>query len=107
MSKTLILIAGHLCTAPRAQKEADTLAAAGHEVVVRGTWFDDSLVERDRELMTGRQWRLDPILDLRPTSAAARSKNLTVRARGRFAREMHSRFGKFSPSQLGFAPGAM
>ena len=107
MSKILILIAGHLCTAPRAQKEADTLAAAGHDVVVRGTWFDAPLVERDRELMAKRRWRLDPILDLRPTSAAARSKNLGVRARGRLAREMHSRFGKFSPSQLGFAPGAM
>src|SRR5258708_1014426 len=107
MSKILILIAGHLCTAPRAQKEADTLAAAGHAVVVRGIWFDGELVERDRELMAHRDWPLDPILDLRPTSAAARSMNLGVRARGRLAREMHSRFGKFSPSQLGFSPGAM
>jgi glycosyltransferase involved in cell wall biosynthesis len=107
MSKILILIAGHLCTAPRAQKEADTLAAAGHDVVVRGAWFDAELVERDLEFMTTRQWRFDPILDLRPTSVAARSRNLGVRARGRLAREVHTRFGKFSPSQLGFAPGAM
>ncbi len=107
MSKILILIAGHLCTGPRAQKEADTLAAAGHDVVVRGTWYDQRFADRDREFMVRRKWRFDPILDLRPISPAARSKNLGIRARGRLAREMHSRFGKFSPSQLGFAPGAM
>ncbi len=107
MARILILIGGHLCTAPRPQKEADTLAAAGHDVVVRGTWFDAKLVERDREFMANRQWRLDPILDLRPTSVSARSRNLGVRARARLSREMHTRFGKFTPSMLGFHPGAM
>ncbi len=33
--------------------------------------------------------------------------NLGVRGRGRLAREMHRRFGRVSPSQLGFSPGAM
>jgi len=52
MAKILILIGGHLCTAPRPQKEAETLAAAGYDVTVRGFWFDPELMERDRSLMT-------------------------------------------------------
>jgi glycosyltransferase involved in cell wall biosynthesis len=107
MSKILILIAGHLCTAPRAQKEADTLAAAGHDVIVRGIWYDSGFAERDRAIMSERRWRFDPIVDLRPISPVARSRNIGVRARGRLAREMHTRFGKFTPSMLGFHPGAM
>src|SRR6266852_1718638 len=81
MSKILILIAGHLCTAPRAQKEAETLAVAGHDVIVRGIWYDSVFAERDRAIMADRQWRFDPIVDLRPISPAARSRNLGVRAR--------------------------
>ena len=81
MSKILILIAGHLCAAPRPQKEAEALSAAGHEVTVRGVWFDSELAERDRELTANRRWRFDPILDLRPLSFTRRSKNITVRAR--------------------------
>ena len=107
MSKILILIAGHLCTAPRARKEADTLAAAGHDVIVRGIWYDSGFAERDRAIMSERRWRFDPIVDLRPISPVARSRNIGVRARGRLAREMHARFGKFTPSMLGFHPGAM
>jgi hypothetical protein len=47
MAKVLILIGGHLCTAPRSQKEAETLANAGHDVMVRGVWFDPELVKRE------------------------------------------------------------
>src|SRR5712692_6932939 len=107
MSRILILIAGHLCSAPRAQKEAETLAAAGHEVLVRGFWFDSNLAERDRELMDSGRWRFDPILDLRSISAEARSKSFGVRARGRLVREMHARLGTFSPAALGLGPRAM
>ncbi len=45
MAKILILIGGHLRTAPRPQKEAETLANAGHEVTVRGFWFDPKLTQ--------------------------------------------------------------
>ena len=102
MSRILILIAGHLCMAPRAQKEAETLAAA-HDVLVRGFWYDSSLAERDRELLVDRRWCFEPVIDLRPNSPAARSRNLGIRARGRIARELYVRLGKFSPSLLGFA----
>jgi hypothetical protein len=49
MAKILILIGGHLCNAPRPQKEADTLAQAGHDVTVAGFWFDPEFVKRDRQ----------------------------------------------------------
>ena len=107
MSKILILIAGHLCAAPRPQKEAEALSAAGHEVAVRGVWFDSELAERDRELTANRRWRFDPILDLRPLSFTRRSKNITVRARRRLAYETHTRFGRFTPSVLGYDVNGM
>jgi glycosyltransferase involved in cell wall biosynthesis len=107
MARILILIAGHLCNAPRPLKEAETLAAAGHEVAVRGFWFDVDSAERDRELMTGRRWRFEPIQDLRRNSFANRSKNLAVRARHRLAHEAQVRFGKFTPSVLGYDVSAV
>jgi hypothetical protein len=48
MVKVFILIRGHLCTAPRPQKEADLLISRGHDVTVRGFWFDPELVKRLR-----------------------------------------------------------
>ena len=44
MAKILITIGGHLCMAPRPQKEAEALASAGFDVTVRGFWFDPELV---------------------------------------------------------------
>ncbi|WP_143467532.1 glycosyltransferase family 1 protein [Leptolyngbya ohadii] len=71
MAKILILTGAHLCTAPRPQKEADSLSAAGHEVIVRGIWFDPVLVDRDRHLMhqnimRQKPWKFLPVLDFRP-----------------------------------------
>ncbi|MBI1292205.1 glycosyltransferase [bacterium] len=48
--RVLILIGGHLCTAPRPQKEADALARLGAEVQVRGVRIDDGLAAMDRAL---------------------------------------------------------
>src|SRR6266849_1864480 len=107
MARILILIGGHLCTAPRPVKEAETLAAAGYEVTVRGFWFDSELADRDRDLMLNRCWRYEPIQDLREGSFARRSKNLAVRARRRVAHEAHARFGKFTPSVLGYDVNAI
>ncbi len=52
-----ILIGGYLCTAPRPQKEAKTLANAGHEVTVGGLWFDLELVKCDRTPITSKKWQ--------------------------------------------------
>lgn len=102
MSKILILIGGHLGNAPRAVKEAESLSAVGHEVTVRGFWFDSELANRDRDLMVNHRWRFEPIQDLRPGSFANRSKNLAARARRRLAHEAQVRFGKFTPSVLSY-----
>src|SRR5438105_11601247 len=107
MSRILILIGGHLGGAPRAQKEAEALASAGHDVIVRGFWFDPDLAERDRDLMINRRWRFEPLQDLRPGSFANRPKQLAVRARRRLAHEAQVRFGKFSPAVLGYDVNAV
>ncbi len=107
MARILILIGGHLCTAPRPQKEATTLTSVGHEVIVRGFWFDSNLAEQDRDLTVAGRWRFDPVLDLRSVSPSRGLRKLGVRTRGRLAREIYARFGKFTPSLLGFAPSEM
>jgi hypothetical protein len=54
MAKILILIGGYLCAALRPQKEAQTLANAGHNVTIGGFWFDTELIERDRLLIANQ-----------------------------------------------------
>ena len=61
MAKILILIIGHLCNAPRPQKEAQTLAEAGYDVTVCGVWFDSKLAQRDRLLVKNKPWKFEPI----------------------------------------------
>ncbi len=104
MAKILILIGAHLCTAPRPQKEAETLANAGHNVTVRGFWFDSELVERDRLLMTNKKWRFEPIIDFQPTHHL---RSLGIRLQGRLAKERFQRFGTFAPALLGYGAKAM
>jgi glycosyltransferase involved in cell wall biosynthesis len=104
MAKILILIGGHLCTAPRPQKEAETLAQAGHEVTVRGFWFDPELVSRDRQLLTNKNWRFEPIVDFQPNH---RRQNLSIRLQNRLAKTAFQRFGLFSPALLGYGVNAM
>lgn len=104
MAKILILIIGHLCNAPRPQKEAEALANAGHNVVVRGFWFDPELAKRDRLLVANKKWRFEPIIDFQPTH---RFKNWQVRLQGRLAKEKFQRFGSFSPALLGYGAKAM
>lgn len=83
------------------------LAAAGHEVTVRGLWFDPLYAERDRDLTDGRRWQFRPIVDFRPDSFAGRRRSFGVRARSRIAREVQTRLGRFTPSLLGYGVGAM
>ena len=104
MAKILILIGGHLCTAPRPQKEAETLANAGHDVTVRGFWFDPELVKRDRILIANKTWRFEPIIDFQPPH---RLNNWKIRLQSRLAKEQFQRFGSFSPGLLGYGAKAM
>jgi len=99
MAKILILIGGHLCNAPRPYKEADTLANAGHQVIVGGFWFDPEFIKRDRLLMINKKWQFVPIIDFQPNNKLT---NLRVRMRSRIAKETFKKFGAFSPALLGY-----
>lgn len=104
MARILILIGGHLCTAPRPQKEADALVAAGHEVTVRGFWFDPELVQRDRLILTQKNWEFLPIIDFQPHH---KINNFKVRLEARIAKEKYQKLGIFSPYLLGYGTTAM
>ena len=104
MAKILILIGAHLSTAPRPQKEAETLAKAGHEVIVKGFWFEPELAKRDRLLRQEKLWRFEPIIDFQPHN---RWQNFQVRLQGKIAREKYKRFQNFSPALLGYGAKAM
>jgi glycosyltransferase involved in cell wall biosynthesis len=98
MARILILIGGHLCTAPRPQKEATALAAAGHEVRVVGLWFDEALAQRDRALLAHQTWTFDPVLDFRPGQAS----RLGVRLQAKTARKLYQWVGLHHPALLGY-----
>lgn len=107
MAHILILIAGHLWSNPRSQKEADALTRAGHQVRIGGIWFDQKGADRDLLLVTEKAWRFEPFLDLRPTIRTGRVRNLLARLRNRFARESYSIFGRNSPALLGYGAREM
>lgn len=107
MAKILILIGAHLCTAPRPQKEAETLANAGHDVTIRGIWFEPELVERDHLLIANKKWRFEPIIDFQPTTTQGSWKNFVIRLQGRIARELFQKFGTFYPALLGYGTKQM
>jgi len=104
MARILIIIIGHLCNAPRPQKEAETLANAGHDVTVAGVWFDPEFVRRDRLLMKNKKWRFEPIIDFQPHQ---KINNFFVRLRSRLAKEKFQKLGIFSPSLFGYGTRAM
>lgn len=98
MARILILIGGHLCTAPRPQKEADTLAAAGHEVMVAGIWFDRELVNRDEMLLADKSWAFYPVLNFQPGT----SHRFGVRLQAKLARQLFRHLRIKTPALLGY-----
>ena len=104
MAKILILIGAHLSTAPRAQKEAATLAEVGHEVTVGGFWSNPMQVARDQILLATAPYQFYPIVDFQPQH---RWVNLNVRIQSRLARELFKRFGLFTPNLIGILPEKM
>jgi glycosyltransferase involved in cell wall biosynthesis len=108
MAKILILIGAHLCMSPRPQKEAEALASAGHDVLVRGFWFDHELAERDRRLLVGKRWQFEPIIDFRARrDGRSRFTNFTTRLRRQVALELFRRCNYVSPEVLGYGVKAM
>jgi glycosyltransferase involved in cell wall biosynthesis len=103
MSKRiLILIGGHLSTAPRARKEALALMEAGYEVEVRGVWFDDRAVAEDLAMMARTGICFAPALDFRAGGWRRSVHRMGIRMRARLAREKFLRAGRFSPELLGY-----
>ncbi len=104
MAKILSFIGAHLCTAPRPQKEADLLSRLGHEVHVRGVWFDPALIERDNKLRESKPWSFEPVLNFEKTNLFS---NLATRAKRRVSLELFKRYKTFSPELLGYGARQM
>jgi glycosyltransferase involved in cell wall biosynthesis len=101
-ARILILIGAHLWTSPRSQKEAEALAAAGHDVTISGIWFDELGASRDLKLADGKRWKFRPALDIRKTTTLRRMRNVAVRARRRIDEELCSRRGWRLAAALGY-----
>lgn len=102
MARINIYIGRHVCTAPRAIKEADALGAAGHDVCVCGLWSDPRLVARDRALLRTRAWRFVPFADCRPETSGGYWRWWRLRMASRLAREWFSRTGRVTPDLFGY-----
>jgi glycosyltransferase involved in cell wall biosynthesis len=92
----LSIIVGHLASAPRAQKEARALRAAGARVIVRGNWSDPRLAEEDLALARELDIDFAAVTDLRCGSG-----QLADRLRHRIAHEGFNRLGLVSARVLG------
>jgi glycosyltransferase involved in cell wall biosynthesis len=95
--KILIIIGGHLATAPRPQKEAAVARDAGFQVLIRGTLWDDRLAREDLELAQDLGIDYAPVVDLRPSSKGASLHRLRLRA----SRELFTRLGIITPRVYG------
>jgi len=95
--KVLILILGHLATAPRPQKEAKALREAGATVHVRGAWWSSALAQED--VLIAKEMDVDfaPVIDLRLRTITS----FVFRLRQRIARELYSRFGHVTSRVFG------
>ena len=107
MARIAIVTAGHLSTSPRVWREADTLAAAGHDVFVTGIWMDAGHAERDVALLAGRRWAFSAAADFRGSSIRARIARTAARVRLRAGRaRVRFRLGD-DPHALGYAVDRM
>ena len=107
MARIAILSGLQLSTNPRVVKEADTLAAEGHDVEVIGVTLERELESRDRQLFHGKPWKYTPLVDVGSRHVADRLRYFAARARKRVCSELYERFGITTGGQLGVAAPAM
>jgi glycosyltransferase involved in cell wall biosynthesis len=107
MARITIVTTGHPSTSPRVVREADALAAAGHEVTVTGVWLDAQHAEWDLALVASRGWRFVPAADLRSTSKRSHAARLAARARTRVARSRMTLGLGANRHALGYAVDAL
>lgn len=106
MARIAIVTSGHFCTNPRVWREADALAAAGHDVTVIGVSFDPVQAALDRRMLESRAWRYRACADIRGETAASRVRREWHRLRSRVGRLRASR-GWPDPHALGYATGSL
>ncbi len=102
MAKVAIVTSGHFSTSPRVWKEADALAAHGHDVTVIGASYNARDAALDAEMLVGRRWRHRISANLVGTSLPVQAWRLVNRATSRVGRAL-LRYGVRSPSALGYA----
>lgn len=107
MATIAIVTTGHLTTSPRVVREADALAAAGHDVVVTGVWLDAQQAEWDEALAATKRWRFVPAADLRGTTRRSKAARLAARTRTRVARSRMSLGLGADRHALGYAVDAL
>lgn len=105
MARIRIYIGRHLCTAPRAQKEAEALASVGHKVSVHGLAYRSDYSQRDANLMAGRNWSWSPVADF--SRPARRLSWLLARLRHRLSREWYTYTGRVLADVWGYANHAL
>jgi glycosyltransferase involved in cell wall biosynthesis len=93
----LILIGGHLATAPRPQKEAAAARNSGFRVQIRGVWWDDRLAAEDLELANDIGVEFAPIIDLRRRDFST----LLLKVKQRLARQVFAYVGFETRRALG------
>lgn len=104
MARRIIILSGiQISTNPRVVKEADTLAANGYDVVVLGATLNPSLAQRDRDLVAGKSWKYETLLDSEANGFPDRARWFFARLRLRFWTELRRRFGISGFRQLGYA----
>lgn len=99
----LVLIGGHLSTAPRPQKEAAAAIKAGCRVMIRGIWWDDRLAEEDISIAADIGADFAPVVDMRKRD----SSTLLLKLKQRLAREACAHLGWQTARALGIGAPEM
>ena len=102
-SKIVLLTANSLCHNPRAMKEAQTLARAGHEVSVLGAWLDPAFKTRDLRLIETIPFEFIPVLDFTLPGLGNELARFARRAGNRAAHHLYGLTGWQTPFQLGYS----
>lgn len=106
MRKICLISDLHLSSNPRVWKEANTLAAAGYEVVILTMWFSSEKRDKDLLLIKEKNISYKASLNLIPGEIYF-LKRFIIRLRSRFAREMKRWLDIDSTWCLGYAPQIM
>ena len=105
MARIAIVTQLHPCTNPRPVKEANTLAAEGHEVFFVTILQSDSMADADLDVLDERVHLL-PAVDLR-SGRLPKWKSLWIRGRRRLGSRLVSRFGLETISAVCHSPESL